>query len=360
MAGGGTAGGDASTTAEGGGIEMIDLTPTPSAGCGIDPDMTGSQATNVLGVALTIIKKGVTFTGKDGMQHQAEYILTLPPTYTKTKSFPLAFGMGGYTRDALDCLYGDCWGFTTEGHNTAIIALLTQVNPGVLHPPQTADPNNAPVKTGWELSNELQDNVTFFKAAMADIEAKYCVDTKHVFVGGGSAGGDMAMYLGCWLGDQLRGVASVGGCMPNTIAPVAGTSPQPAPARGQETPLNICLKTLDFSVCKGSVATLMVHGYKDPHIPYADARLTRDAWAVKNGCANTTMPPLDTVHTMISATVNKITCADAQTCAGDYPVRWCEHSEGGYDGSTHGWPSNAIGISGGAGKYIWDFWNSLK
>ena len=62
----------------------------------------------------------------------------------------------------------------------------------------------------------------------------------------------------------------------------------------------------------------------------------------------------------LSAAANKITCVDAPTCATDYPVRWCEHSEGGYDGTTHGWPSTLVGNSDGAGKYIWDFWNSLK
>jgi hypothetical protein len=40
-------------------------------------------------------------------------------------------------------------------------------------------------------------------------------------------------------------------------------------------------------------------------------------------------------------------CADYQGCSGP-PVRWCEHSEGGYDGSTHGWPTFG-------GQEIWDF-----
>jgi len=52
-----------------------------------------------------------------------------------------------------------------------IIALITQTNP-CCTPPQTGDPNNAPVKTGWELSNELEDNLALFKAVKADILAK--------------------------------------------------------------------------------------------------------------------------------------------------------------------------------------------
>jgi len=164
--------------------------------------------------------------------------------------------------------------------------------------------------------------------------------------------------------------------MPNTIAPAAGTSPMATPPRGTESYANICLKQLDFSKCKGNVAVLMVHGFEDPHIPWADARLTHDSgWMPKNGCGTTNMPNLDTIHTAITAGTtivpppgmwntpkvpNKIMCGDADGCATDYPVRWCEHSDPGYDNSTHGWPANNTSSPFGAGKYIWDFWNSLK
>jgi polyhydroxybutyrate depolymerase len=158
-------------------------------------------------------------------------------------------------------------------------------------------------------------------------------------------------------------------------APAAGTSPMPAPARGQENPDNICLKTVDFTQCKGSVAVIMVHGFEDPHIPWADARVTHDkGWMPKNGCMTTNTPDLETLHTTITAgTVivpppgmwntpkvpNKIMCSDADGCAKDYPVRWCEHSDPGYDNSTHGWPANNTYNPTGAGHYIWEFWKGL-
>jgi poly(3-hydroxybutyrate) depolymerase len=339
-----------------------------SPGCGVAPDLTGDKLPPYNG--MTFYKRAATFTGAGGVSKQAEYLIALPANYSMSTPAKLAFEMGGYTRDAIDCIYGDCWGFANQGHAAgAIVVSLTQTNPGALHPPQTADANNAPVKTGWELTNELTDNLAFFKAALADIESKYCVDTKHVFVAGGSSGGDMAQYLGCWMGDQLRGVASVGGCMANTSAPVAGkaatntatSAPYPAPARGQENPMNICLHTMDFGVCKGNVAVIMVHGYKDPHIPWAEARLTRDAWVPKNACGSgpTTPMTLDAIHASLMSGGPRIICADAPSCNTDYPVRWCEHNEGGYDGSTHGWPDNGVGTDG-AGKYIWDFWKSLK
>jgi poly(3-hydroxybutyrate) depolymerase len=363
------------TAGTGGGIEVVDLTtPGMSMGCGKAPDLTGTTLPPYNG--MTFYKRAATFQGKGGTTKMAEYLIALPANYAMGTPYKLAFMMGGYTRDAIDCIYGDCWGFANQGHQAgAIVVSMTQTNPGALHPPQTGDPNNAPVKTGWELSNELEDNMAFFKQAKADIMASYCVDTKRVFVAGGSSGADMALILGCQLGNELRGVASVGGCMANTIAPAPGTSPMPAPARGQENYANICLKSVDFSSCKGNVAVIMVHGFEDPHIPWADARTTRDkGWAPKNGCLATTTPDIDMVHTTITAgTVivpppgmwntprvpNKIMCSDANGCASDYPVRWCEHSDPGYDNSTHGWPAGNTGTDG-AGKYIWDFWKSLK
>src|SRR5450432_2664273 len=379
-AGAGTAGATGTAgagTAGAGGIEQVDLTtPKPSAGCGMAPDLTGDK---VPYNGMSFSKKAVSFVGNGGATKMGEYLIALPANYAMATPSKLAFEMGGYTRDAIDCIYGDCWGFATEGHKAnAIVVSLTQVNPGALHPPQTQDPNNAPVTTGWELTNELVDNMAFFKAAKADILAKFCVDQNHVFVAGGSSGADMAHILGCRLGNELRGIASVGGCMANTMAPAPGTSPMPAPARGQESYANICLKTVDFSSCVGNVAVLMVHGFEDPHIPWADARITHDkGWMPKNGCKATNTPDLETIHTTITAgttpivpgslppfpapkVTNKISCGDADGCAADYPVRWCEHSDPGYDNSTHGWPAGNTGGADGAGKNIWDFWTSLR
>ena len=52
---------------------------------------------------------------------------------------------------------------------------------------------------------------------------------------------------------------------------------------------------------------------------------------------------------------NKIMCSDADGCAKDYPVRWCEHSDPGYDNSTHGWPGGAGSgpESGGSVAVAW-------
>src|SRR5258707_6272128 len=178
-------------------------------------------------------------------------------------------------------MYGDCQGIETEGRPSSVIVFIKQIG------------------LGWELTGERDINLQLFKQVLSEVETSYCIDTKRIYTVGLSSGADFSMYVGCWMGDELRSVASVSGCMPNTIAPVAGSSPQPAPAPGQENPQNICLKTLDLTSCKGNPSVFMMHGRLDGvvtasnplgrWIPFVDAKLTRDAWVGHNGCNQTTI-----------------------------------------------------------------------
>jgi hypothetical protein len=231
------------------------------------------------------------------------------------------------------------------------------------------------VKTGWELSNELDDNIAFFKQAKADVLASYCVDTKRVFVAAAARARDMAHILGCRLGNELRGIASVGRCMANTIAPAPGRRRMPAPARGQESYANICLKTVDFSSCNGNVAVIMVHGFEDPHIPWATARITRDKGGRRRTVQATTTPDIDMVHTTITAgtvivpppgmwNTPKVPIQDH--------VQRRERLREGLSGALvraqrSGLRQQHARVAGehtyvptGAGKTIWDFWKSLQ
>ena len=86
-------------------------------------------------------------------------------------------------------------------------------------------------------------------------------------------------------------------------------------------------------------------------IPFADAKLTRDAWVSHNSCGLTTTTMVN--NAPAGQFDGPITCNAYQGC-GDSPVTWCEHGVPGFDGtSTHGWP-------GSAGKVVWNFWKSLK
>jgi hypothetical protein len=336
------AGAGGSSTTDGGagaGATTVDLTPMPSAGCAMTHDPKVGMTTTVNGQSTVYTKFNLTIQGKT-----TEYILTIPPDYKNdsTKPYPLAVAFAPRTRTEFDCMYGDCAGIETEGHATSVIVFAKQIG------------------LGWELIGERDINLEVFKTILSQVEAAYCIDTHRIYTVGLSSGADFSMYVGCWMGDQLRSVASVSGCMPNTNAPAAGSSPQPAPMPGQENPQNICLKTLDMSGCKGHPSVFMMHGELDGvvtasnpmgrWIPYTDAMLTRDAYVAHNGCGPTTMamnysfPP--------GQFNGPIACQIYQGCS-QIPVEWCHHKIVGFDGtSTHGWP-------GGAGKVVWDFWKSL-
>ena len=61
-------------------------------------------------------------------------------------------------------------------------------------------------------------------------------------------------------------------------------------------------------------------------------------WRERNGCSEQTEPPIPEVHDAVAGTPESHGCASYVGCDPGYPVTWCEHSEGGYDDSTHGWP----------------------
>jgi hypothetical protein len=111
--------------------------------------------------------------------------------------------------------------------------------------------------------------------------------------------------------------------------------------------------------CRGRPAALVVHGIDDPHVTFASGENARDFYLQRNGCSSNTTPDLAGMHAQIRAardaepTQETSACVDYQGCDAGSPVRWCEHSYGGYDGSTHGWPPNG-------GQLIRDFLEDLN
>jgi poly(3-hydroxybutyrate) depolymerase len=176
--------------------------------------------------------------------------------------------------------------------------------------------------TGWEGETERELNVTFFQTVLAQMKAEYCVDESRVFVAGTSSGANFTNVLGCRFADQLLAVAPVAGGLPES------------------------------ENCAGPVAALVIRGVDDYHVPFADGIVARDFYVTQNGCMDTTDIPIATMHAEVVEMRESHQCAQYQGCPSDLPVTWCEHSEGGYDGSTHGWP-----LFGG--QAIWDFVSAL-
>lgn len=234
-----------------------------------------------------------------------QYIVSLPPTYDPLTPYPLGFAFHGRGRTGPNCHDGDCAGFQTAMENDAVLVYMTSLG-----------------GDGWEGDGERELNVEFFQKILDDLVAHACIDESRVFVAGTSSGAHFVNILGCRFGDRLL-----------AIAPVAGYLPEK-------------------DNCVDKVAALVIHGFKDSHVPLSAGEEARDFWRARNGCSDQTVPTIAEVHAAAEATPESHSSAVYQGCEPGLPVVWCEHSEGGYDDSTHGWP-----LFGG--QQIWEFVQSL-
>jgi len=232
---------------------------------------------------------------------EGDYLVSLPSGYEPGTPYPLGFGFHGHGRTHENCQDGDCRGFQDAMEDVAILVYPKSFTDGWPYPVETRD-----------------DNVELFEAILDTMVAEYCVDESRVFVAGTSSGATFSNVLACRFGDRL--LASV---------PVAGGLPE-------------------RDGCVGRVAALVIHGVDDYHVGFDLGEEARDWYVDRNGCGADPSPALPGLHDRVVAERESHECADYPSCDDELAVRWCEHSEGGYDGSTHGWP--AFG-----GDAIWEF-----
>jgi polyhydroxybutyrate depolymerase len=110
------------------------------------------------------------------------------------------------------------------------------------------------------------DDVAYLNAVIDDLQWKYNIDKKRVFITGHSNGGFMSHRMACDSASRLAAIVSLAGMV-----------------------------WLDASKCNPSepVAVLQVHGDADPTVPYngssvePSAKQTVATWAQKNGCGTT-------------------------------------------------------------------------
>jgi polyhydroxybutyrate depolymerase len=130
------------------------------------------------------------------------------------------------------------------------------------------------------------DDVAYLNAVLDDLEYKYNVDKKRVFVTGHSNGGFMSHRMACDSASRFAAAVSLAGA-----------------------------QWLDASKCNPSepVAVAEVHGDADVLVPYegaADipsATQTVATWAQKNGCDSTLAPTGTTLDLVSSAPGNETT-----------------------------------------------------
>ena len=137
----------------------------------------------------------------------------------------------------------------------------------------------------------------YFRAVLADVEAKYCVSLGNVFIGGYASGAWEATTLGCGAANLLRGFVSFGGGKREHRPP-----------------------------CTGPIASLMAASESDVDDPIGPLAMInssldsyglapeRDELLARNGCVGT-------ATAMYSPTAPA--CVTYTGCPAAYPVVWC-------------------------------------
>ena len=244
--------------------------PDPgSKGCAIAPKGTGTFAARTLTAA-----------GKSRTFH-----LAVPAGAKPKQALPLVFVLHGATDTAPENMRD--W-FGVEGKMTTP---SLAVYPLALE--RTRSDGTGGKVTRWDLSGN--DDLAFFDAMLAELEASYCVDRAHVFVTGFSSGGNFSQHLACEREKDVKGMAVVAGPGPFT------------------------------NTCGGAVPAWMTHDQNDDALPVKDARSSRDFWAAENGCKTGTWTPLS----------GRPECKRNTSCPTSAPVVYCESSGIGHEVPTY-------------------------
>jgi hypothetical protein len=218
------------------------------------------------------------------------YAVRLPATYDPSMPLPVRFEAGGCGRNATSFVAAPSSMFPVDPHHgiPMIEVALAYVDTCFLDGgPHIDDRTDSP-------------EVPYFRAVLADVATRYCVDPSRVFVAGIASGGWEAELLGCAAADVVRGVASYGGGL---------RAHRPA--------------------CKGPVAAILSGSTMDPEYPMgpldpSDPRFVsndspglvpmRDDVLARNRCLGSGSRPWNPAF---PACVTFTDCPDA------FPVVWC-------------------------------------
>jgi hypothetical protein len=197
--GSGGAGGSGTAGAGTGGSGTYNVPRGPSMGCGKDVEDEPGKLTKhdmtVIGVDPAFVTAHPPSPGNNGgyTYEKRNYFIKLPEGYDKAKPYPVTIGGGGCGNT--NGMAGADGGTHPRGMTAIQVALSYTYSGG------------ACFEDGYANTPE----VPYFDALMADLKAKYCIDTEKVFISGFSSGAWESVTLGLARGGIIRGVATGAG-----------------------------------------------------------------------------------------------------------------------------------------------------
>ena len=261
--------GAAGTGGSGGSAGSVGHVPVPSAGCGKLNPVDGPRE---------IMTGGQT----------ANFNVHLPDDYDANTPMPLGFGFHGFGNNECGPDSGECRGFKDL---PAVTVYMKSIS------------------AGWEQSEVLETNITYWQDVLALMKEEYCIDESRVFIAGVSSGGQFISHLTCRFGDQLWQTTAV------------------------------CAGAVNPGDCVGTPPVLVIHGVTDGAGDFGNATVAN--FAERNGCSEEPPAMLEQARSDMMDAFNaqeaEHVCLDWEGCT-EAPVRFCISSQITYEGLTHGWP----------------------
>lgn len=231
-----------------------------------------------------------------------KYCTTIPNNYDATKAYPVVFYGPG-------CGASGCEGSSFSGRDDIFLVQAiasADANGGNEVPPGAAPGCFQAGRVGTADSPEGP----YFDQVIAEVGAKYCIDTSRVFAAGTSSGAWLSNYLACARGGAVRGTAADSGGL-----------------------------QFDHGECVGGAGVLNMPG--DSAVTQQNgneigAALARDLFIQTNGCSTTPT----------QMQFGNDTCDVYGDC--DSPVVWCDVGGGHQSGNSHLSPTG------------WAFWETLQ
>lgn len=243
--------------------------------------------------------------GDAGVLAARPYTLHVPVGYDPAKATPLVVMFHGYSASGpIEELYFQLTA-TSDANN-----FLYAYGNGLFNPlgDRYWNADNA----CCDFYNVPVDDVAYFDAIVADVESKYMVDKKRIFVVGHSNGGFMSHRLACDRSSTVAAIVSLAGAVWEDASQCNPTD-----------------KVSIAEVHGDADMTIFYDGGSTPEGTYPAATTTVATWAAKNGCGTPIAPTGTTLTLDTTLPANQTVVSGFPSCPAGIDVElWTIHGGG--------------------------------
>lgn len=258
---------------------------------------------------------------------KTEYILHLPPSYDKTKHYPLLVNYHGMNAAAVK-----------HQHYSQMDVVADREGFIVVYPQSYHKGWNAGI--GFRSYVNGPDDIGYLNKLLDTLESRYSIDKSRIYTAGVSMGGSFNYRIASEMSNRVAAIASVSGLMSDS--------------------------TLIYCNPVRSIPVLHFHGTRDHLMKYTGMRQAFGAeevvklWALKNQCEN--KPDTIVIPNRVKSDRSTVLLIKYTNCANGSQVWFYKIKNGG-----HTWPGSAktfklLGIKNkdiDGSEAIWEFFKQF-